>query len=166
MPPPRTVVMRRGWLYPLTVLAWWWLMMAVHELGHVLGCLFTGATIEAVILWPWTISETVRSGSSAPLIDTWAGPVVGVLLPVLIWLGSRRWRYAWWTGGWAGFCLVANGIYLGVGWIDEVGDAGDLLHLGMPVGLLAAVGSLGLVGGLWIWHVQVDRHRRAERNAV
>ena len=50
-----------------TVAAWWWLMMAVHELGHVLGCLVSGATIEYVTLWPWTISQTMRSGSHAPL---------------------------------------------------------------------------------------------------
>ena len=153
---------RRSLVVVLTLMAWWWLMMAVHEIGHVIGCLLSGATVEAVILWPWTISETMRSGSSAPLVDTWAGPVIGALLPVLLWLAVRRWRNGCRVGGWAGFCLVANGIYLGVGWIDAVGDAGDLLHLGMPAWLLAVVGSLGLVSGLWIWHVLLARHRREQ----
>lgn len=137
-------------------------MMAVHELGHVLGCLVSGARVEAVILWPWTISETVRSGSSAPLVDTWAGPGIGALLPVLIWLAVRRWRHGPWVGGWAGFCLVANGIYLGIGWIDAVGDAGDLLRLGMPTWALAGIGTLGLVSGLWLWHVLLAQHRRTQ----
>ena len=157
---PRTVLQ-----YAATAMAWWWLMMAVHELGHVLGCLFTGATIEAVILWPWTISQTVRSGSAAPLVDTWSGPIVGAVLPVLIWLAFRRWRHVSWIGGWAGFCLVANGVYLGVGWIDAVGDAGDLLHLGMPTWVLGVVGGLGLAAGLWVWHVVV-LSLRPERSAA
>ena len=78
------------WWSILVVAGWWWLMMAIHELGHVLGCLVSGATIDAVVLWPWTISETVRSGSSAPLLDTWAGPIVGAVLPVLLWLAVHR----------------------------------------------------------------------------
>jgi hypothetical protein len=157
--------MHRWGFYLLTVAAWWWLMMAIHELGHVLGCLFTGATIEAVILWPWTISQTVRSGSAAPLIDAWSGPIVGAVLPLLIWLALRRRRHAAWIGGWAGFCLVANGVYLGVGWIDAVGDAGDLLHLGMPTWVLGVVGGLGLAAGLWVWHVVV-LSLRPERSAA
>lgn len=150
------------WTWLVTLLVWWWLMMAVHELGHVLGCLVSGATIEVVVLWPWTISETVRSGSAAPLIDTWAGPIVGSVLPVLLWSIIRRWRHAAWVGGWAGFCCVANGIYLGVGWSDAVGDAGDLLRLGMPAWALAVVGGLMLIGGIWIWHALVERHQRQQ----
>jgi hypothetical protein len=149
------------WIALMGLTAWWWLMMAVHELGHVLGCLVSGARIEAVILWPWTFSETVRSGSSAPLVDTWAGPLVGVALPVLLWWGFRSWpRLVPWVGGWAGFCLVANGIYLGLGWIDGVGDAGDLLHLGAPAWLLVAFGVIACSAGLWIWHVLITNRRR------
>ncbi len=65
--------------------------MVVHELGHVLGCLASGARIEAVVLWPWRISQTVRSDSSTPLVDTWAGPVLGALLPLAVY-GLVRWR--------------------------------------------------------------------------
>ena len=145
----------------LTVMAWWWLMMAVHELGHVLGCMVPGARIEAVILWPWTISETVRSGSHAPLVDTWAGPLLGMALPLLIWLTChRRPRSGAWLGGWAGFCLVANGVYLGAGWIDAIGDAGDLLRLGMPWWSLLVVGIVAVGGGILLWHrlLEVRRH--------
>lgn len=147
------------WTWLVTLLVWWWLMMAVHELGHVLGCLVSGATIEAVVLWPWTISETVRSGSTAPLVDTASGPIVGVVLPMLLWLTAYRWRHAPWVGGWAGFCCVANGVYLGLGWIDAVGDAGDLMRLGVPGWGLALGGGLMFIGGIWLWHALLERHR-------
>ena len=154
-----SAVMRVG-RYALTVFAWWWLMMAVHELGHVLGCLLSGATIERVVLWPWTISETVRSGAHAPLIDTWAGPIVGMLLPLGVWLlCAGRPRLGRWLGGWAGFCLIANGVSLGLGWIDAVGDAGDLMRLGVPACVLATVGTIAVLAGLWCWHALIERSR-------
>lgn len=144
----------------LTIAAWWWLMMAVHELGHVIGCLASGATVEAVILWPWTISETVRSGSQAPLIDTWAGPLLGMLLPVVAWLICRRQpKLSAWVAGWVGFCLVANGVYLAAGWVEPAGDASDLMRLGMPVWVLFTVGVAAVLAGLWCWHRQLERNR-------
>ena len=36
----------------------WFVMMAVHELGHVVGALATAGSIERVILSPLTISRT------------------------------------------------------------------------------------------------------------
>jgi len=140
--------------------AWWWLMMAIHELGHVLACLVTGATIEAVILWPWTISQTVRSGSRWPLIDTWAGPLFGMLAPLALWLLVARRPAGGWIGGWAGFCLVANGAYLGGGWLAPGGDAVELMQMGVPVGVLIGVGALGMGGGLWLWHHLLEARRR------
>ena len=149
-----------------TVVAWWWLMMAIHEIGHVLGSLVSRATIESVTLWPWTISQTMRSGSHAPLIDTWAGPLLGMVLPALIWLiCCRQQRITGWIGGWVGFCLVANGVYLSAGWIESAGDAADLVHLGMPVWSLIAVGGTSVSLGLWCWHVLIAR-RRAKQTTV
>jgi hypothetical protein len=52
----------------------------------------------------------------------------------------------------AGFCLIANGVYLGVGWIDNAGDAGDLLRRGTPVWVLVGFGLLASGGGLYLWH--------------
>lgn len=141
----------------------WWPMMVVHETGHILGACLTGATIDNVVLWPWMISETTRSGSPAPLIDTWAGPVVGAVVPltafVLLRRRGRRWRGV--TGFFAGFCLIANGLYLGLGWIDHVGDAGDLVRLGMPIAVLVAFGVIACVGGFYLWH-RLDRARPSE----
>jgi hypothetical protein len=158
MPCPARLDLLRG---SACLLAWWWLMMAVHELGHVLGCLVTGARIEAVILWPWTISATLRSGSHHPRLDTWAGRVIGALLPLTLWLACRRRSGPGrWPGGWAGFCLVANGVYLGAGWIDLVGDAGDLRRLGTPVWALVGSGVIGVGTGLLLWHHLLAGMRR------
>ena len=52
----------------------------------------------------------------------------------------------------AGFCLVANGAYIGVGWSLEAGDAADLLRMGTPVWLMIAFGLTASAGGLWLWH--------------
>jgi hypothetical protein len=52
----------------------------------------------------------------------------------------------------AGFCLIANGAYIGVGWIWHAGDAGDLLRLGTPRGVMVAFGAACVVAGLAMWH--------------
>ena len=65
-----------------------------------------------------------------PLAVTWAGPAIGVLLPILVLIVWRLvsagalhfWRF------FTGFCLITNGLYLAVGSFDRVGDAGDLLR--------------------------------------
>lgn len=155
----KQAVSRRALGITLTIMAWWWLMMAVHEFGHVLGCFVSGATIEYVTLWPWTISQTMRSGSHSPLVDTWAGPLVGMVAPLMIWICCRRFKVGDWIGGWTGFCLIVNGVYLAAGWIESAGDAADLVHLGMPVWLLIVVGSVAGGLGLWCWHIILDRRR-------
>jgi hypothetical protein len=52
----------------------------------------------------------------------------------------------------AGFCLIANGAYLGVGVTRPVGDAADLLRLGTPRWALGLYGAIAISLGLWIWH--------------
>jgi hypothetical protein len=134
----------------------WWPMMVVHEAGHILGCLFTGAEIERVILWPWTISQTVRSGSSAPAVDTWLGPLFGALAPIAMYLPFHRKSSIGMRmlGFFSGFCLISNGLYLGLGWIERVGDTGDLMRLGASPILLSSIGVLLFAAGLYIWHLE------------
>ncbi len=62
----------------------WLLMQAVHELGHIVVALATGGTIEKVVLHPLAISRTDTSGSSHPLLVIWAGPAVGVVVPLAL----------------------------------------------------------------------------------
>lgn len=133
----------------------WYLMMAVHEGGHVVATLVLGGTVEHVILHPLAISQTVRSGSQSPLADCWAGPLLGAALPLAAWLVARRW---WHLAAaelrlFAGFCLLANGVYLGLGWLDDIGDAGEILADGgsrwslILFGLVAVGGGLLLIDG-------------------
>lgn len=96
------------------------------------------------------------SPNPRPAAVVWAGPLFGVLAPVAAWLTAmliRRpsaylWRF------FAGFCLIANGAYIGSGAIDPVGDAADLVRLGTPAWLLAAFGLATIPAGLALWHGQ------------
>jgi hypothetical protein len=67
-----------------TLLGSWLGMQAVHELGHVAGAWLTGGRVEKVVLHPLTISRTDLAHNPAPLLVVWAGPTVGVLLPLAL----------------------------------------------------------------------------------
>jgi hypothetical protein len=123
----------------------------VHESGHVAVTLLLGGTVEHVILHPLTISQTVRSGSRSPLCDCWAGPLLGAALPAAAWLAARRWcpGSAAELRLFAGFCLLANGVYLGLGWIDRIGDAGEILDDGGSLWSLILFGLVAIACGLW-----------------
>jgi hypothetical protein len=132
----------------------WLMMMVVHECGHVLGALATGGTIAKVVLHPLAISRTDLSLNPWPLTVAWAGPVVGVLSPLLVWsaaaLVNCRWTFLF--RYFAGFCLIANGAYIGLGSLQGVGDAGDLLQFGTPRWWLWLFGAIAMTSGLWLWH--------------
>lgn len=139
----------------LTTLANAWLLMqAVHELGHVVGGLLTGAVIKRIVLHPTEISRTDFGANPSPLIACWSGPVLGAMLPVMVWLLAQRQRqlYTYWLKFLAGFCLIANGAYLAVGVREGVGDAGDLLRLGSQPWQLYLFGAITIPAGLWLWN--------------
>ena len=138
-----------------TFLPWcWWMMMVVHEAGHVLAAWLTGAAVERVVLHPLAISQTILGDNPNPLIVSWAGPLVGSVLPLLIWLLLLKTRLdvAAFARFFAGFCLVANGAYLGVGAWSGEGDAGDLMVAGAALWQLVAFGVVCWATGLWLWH--------------
>jgi hypothetical protein len=131
-------------------------MQAVHELGHVVAAWLTGGRVERVVLHPLTISRTDLADNPRPLVVAWAGPVFGAVVPVLAWLA---WAAARLPGTYvlrffAGFCLLANGLYLGVGSFDGVGDCGDLLRHGARMWHLWAFGLAAAPAGLGLWHRQ------------
>lgn len=132
----------------------WLLMMVLHELGHVLGAWLSGGTVERVVLHPLAISRTDLAANPQPALVAWAGPLLGVLLPVLGWAAWRaaHARSAPPSRWFAGFCAVANGAYLGIGSLTGDGDAGDLLREGAAVWQLTAFGIVALAAGLWLWH--------------
>ena len=148
---------RRGWtaLLIFSTAAFSWLaMMIVHEAGHVLHASLSGGTVERIELHPLRISRTDVSPNPHPLFVAWGGAVWGVVLPAAAWLVAQRAapRTAPLFRFFAGFCLIANGVYLGAGVIQPVGDAADLLRSGTPRWLLGVYGTTAISIGLWIWH--------------
>jgi hypothetical protein len=113
--PNKTITMRfhRAIFLLLFLTACWFSMQAVHELGHVLAAWCSGATVERVVVLP--ISHTDTAQVEYPLFVYGAGAVFGAVFPVLLWLfvGGLRWKTVYLFRFFAGFCLVANGAYIG-----------------------------------------------------
>ena len=132
----------------------WLGMQVVHELGHVLTAWASGERVYRVVLHPLTISRTDASHERHPLLVVWGGPLLGVLLPVsslaVMRLIRSRWSYL--LQFFAGFCLIANGAYLGVGSLEGLGDAGDLLRYGAARWLPVVFGLVTVPAGLFLWH--------------
>jgi len=132
----------------------WLAMMAIHELGHVLSAWLTGGTVTKVVLHPLAISRTDVSPNPKPLIVAWSGPVIGITLPILIWgfFSTVRLPGAPLARFFAGFCLVANGAYIGIGSLEKIGDAGEMLRHGAPIWTLWIFGGLAVPAGFVIWN--------------
>ncbi len=132
----------------------WLAFMAVHELGHVCAATVTGGTVTNVVLHPLAISRTDVSPNPNPITVVWAGPFVGVLLPLLFW--GALWKFKipgdYLARFFAGFCLIANGVYIGVGSFEKIGDAGDMLKSGSPIWTLWIFGIVTVPFGFLIWH--------------
>lgn len=145
---------RRFVLVASTLLAAWLGMQQVHELGHVLGAWLTGGQVEKVAFPLIGFSRTDLAINPRPLIVAWAGPTIGVMLPLTAWAIARQVRYSgeFLFRFFAGFCLLANGLYLGVGSFDRVGDCGDLLRHGAAIWQLWLFGLATAPLGLRLWH--------------
>jgi hypothetical protein len=137
-----------------TIFLCWLLMQAVHEAGHVLGASLTGGRVTNVVLHPLAISRTDVSPNPQPRVEVWAGPIVGVVLPLAMWLVARHWwkPVAPWLRFFAGFCLIANGCYLGYGVVEPIGDAEELRRLGVPAWMLGLFAAATIPLGLRLWH--------------
>jgi len=140
-------------LIPATLLAAWLGMQQVHELGH-LGAHLTGGRVERVVLHPLSFSRTDLAHNPHPLVVAWAGPIFGALAPLLICLAAERLKLsgAYVLRFFAGFCLLANGLYLGVGSFDRIGDCGDLVRHGAAIWQLWLFGLATAPLGLWLWN--------------
>lgn len=132
----------------------WFGMMAVHELGHVIGALATGGRVERVVLHPLSISRTDVVPNPHPSVVVWMGPVLGCLLPIMGWLSVPcRWRRIRTVlMFFAGFCLLANGAYIGIGAADQVGDCRVMLQHGSPLWHLLTFGLVAIAIGFAVWH--------------
>jgi hypothetical protein len=148
--------LHQGILIVSTVLGSWLGMQAVHEFGHVGGAWLTGARVAKVVWHPLTISRTDLADNPRPLAVVWAGPLVGVLVPLVFWgiAGALQVPGAFLLRFFAGFCLIANGAYIAGGSFDGIGDCGEMLRHGSPIWLLWLFGTATVPAGLWLWHEQ------------
>ena len=135
-------------------IASWMGMMLIHEAGHVFAAVLTGGVVERLIWHPLTFSRTEVDPNPRPLIVAWSGPLIGAFYPwIAAWILARIGRgHVHLVRFFAGFCLIANGVYIGLGWIDHVGDAGDLVRLGTPLVVMIGFGIAASGMGLWEWH--------------
>jgi hypothetical protein len=157
-----------------TLGAGWLGMQIVHELGHVLAACAGRETVSKVVLHPLVISRTDVSHDRHPLLVIWGGPALGSLLPLVFLAVARSLRLGlvYLFQFFAGFCLIANGVYLGAGSFGGVGDAGDLLRHGTPRWTLILFGLACASLGLSLWnglgpHFGLGRSRgEVDRRAV
>lgn len=142
----------------VTFVAFSWLaMQVVHEFGHVILARLTGAEVVRVALHPLIVSRTDLGENPHPLAVVWGGPLVGSGLPLLGFAvaAAYRLRAVYLFRFFAGFCLIANGVYIGIGWLlAEGADPWLMTQNGSPVWLLGAFGILTVPFGLYLWHRQ------------
>lgn len=133
----------------------WPAMMLLHESGHIAAAWATGGTVTRIVWHPLVFSRTDVVPNPSPLVVVWAGPVAGCVVPVF---GERvltltRSSLAYVGQLFCGFCLLANGGYIGFGGFGAIGDAGEMLRLGSPLWLLVIFGLFTWGLGLWYWHL-------------
>lgn len=142
-------------LLAVSIVALSWLaMMIVHETGHVLAGVASGVKVRRVILHPLEFSRTDLSYNPHPLLVAWGGPVGGVAVPLLAWGVAAAFGIpgAYLLRFFAGFCLIANGAYIGVGSLKKIGDTYEMLLSGSSLWQLWLFGLVTFPLGLWLWH--------------
>jgi hypothetical protein len=77
-------------------------------------------------------------------------PVVPLAIAAAVSFIRLRAAYLTWVV--AGFCLIANGAYIGIGAFHPIGDAEELVAHGMQRWPMGAFGLLAVGSGFWIWH--------------
>jgi hypothetical protein len=137
-------------LYPA-----WLGMMVTHELGHVLHAKLSGGGVERVHVPLLGFSQTFVEPNPRPHFVAWGGPIWACVIPIVLYtifhLARSPGRGVF--GFFAGVCLIANGAYIGIGWTQMAGDAGDLVDYGTPVWVMIAFGLITTSCGLFIWHL-------------
>lgn len=117
------------------VIAAWYVMTWTHELGHLVSGWSCGSKLQSVTLLPWQLPSSYFEPDRCPLLTVWGGPVLGVLFPLLAAVLLRR-DAIWFI---ATFCIVANGVYLAVGWFvghSHLDTARLLEHGASPLTIL------------------------------
>src|SRR5260221_3887279 len=139
----------------LSFITFSWLgFMVVHEFGHVFAAWLTGGSVSRVVLHPLQISWTALAHNPHPQIVAWGGPLFGSLAPLVFFAAARALRVPgfYLYSFFAGFCLIANGLYLIVDSFGRGGDGGTLLRHGASQWQLLLFGMLTAPAGFWLWH--------------
>src|SRR5262249_12679286 len=92
-----------------------------------------------------------------PLAVVWCGPLLGSAIPLAAFVLAAALRApgVYLVRFFAGFCLVANGIYVGAGrFLGEGADPWVMTQNGSPRWLLVGFGALTFPLGLYLWHRQ------------
>lgn len=126
----------------------WYLMMAVHELGHVWHAWWTNAEVTRVVLYPTEISQTILAKNPKPLFVAWGGVIWGTAVPLILWCVFRRWSYAFLLRSFAAFCAIANGAYLAADAFALAGDGRDLARHAVETWQMVVPGILAMIVGL------------------
>lgn len=135
----------------------WLAMTALHECGHVLNAWLSGGRVTHIELPPRGLGHTQVSPNPSPRFVAWGGALWGTFLGTSPILFVRRPELAnWLTRFFAGFCLVANGAYVGSGCFfgdpNGADDAHELLRHGAAAWPLVAFGVVTVIGGFTLWH--------------
>lgn len=149
---------RRVFTISLLLAASWYAMMLVHELGHVIAAWSAGSRVEAVRM-PWLgFSQTIVPTTDWPRVVAASGAALGSALPLVAWLimrsvpRIRRGAACAIARFFAGFCLLANGAYIGSAVLVPVGDSEDLVRMGVPAWVLALIGWPAAAAGVALWN--------------
>ena len=132
----------------------WLALMGVHEFGHVLHAWLSGGHVSGVHFGLFEFSRSELSFDPHPQFVAWGGPIWGCLIPLMIYGAAvaMRLRLQRFLCFFSGLCLIVNGAYIGIGWIDKAGDAGTLLRHGAPPWVMSLAGLASMAGGLLLWH--------------
>jgi len=130
----------------------WPLALLVHESGHAMGAVMTGGHVVRMVWHPLVLSRTDVDPNPRALVVVWAGPIFGAIVPVAIAIcvSAAKLSVSYIVNFFAGFCLLLNGTYIGVGTLTRVGDAKDMLRLGSPMWVGLRFGAVATICGLWL----------------
>ncbi len=128
--------------------------MIVHEFGHCLSAWLSSGSVSRVIIHPLAISRTDLAQNPHPLFVAWGGPIIGSLLPLIVFAAVKLVRVSCWYlfQFFAGFCLVVNGFYVAEDSFFRVADGGDIIRHGSPQWVLIAFGVAAIAIGFYLWN--------------
>lgn len=122
----------------------------VHEFGHAVAGIATGASVEDIQTTPLGGGRTVVAYSAEHRALNWGGFVgetITLSLAFLI-LWALKSRLSFWAAATAGAALIGGGLYLLLGALLNYGDSKLLLSEGIGRAPLIALGAAAILAGL------------------